>query len=98
MINISKPVLFFLLLFLGLIYAVIEEDEFYCKVEQEKFRICRRCSSISEKCPTDPDDCSCDNIELWDGNKFVGGSSCKDGFCYTSKRAISNIENKTFSH
>ena len=41
MMATSKPVLFFLILFLGIIFAVvIEEDEFYCKMEKEKFRIC----------------------------------------------------------
>ena len=58
MIATSKPFLFFLILFLGIICAVvIEEDEFYCKMEKEKFRICRRCPEISGRCPTDPEDC-----------------------------------------
>jgi len=85
MIATSKTFLFILILFLGIICAVvIEEDEFYCKMKKEKFRICRRCPDISGRCPTDPEDCSCDNIELWNGEKFVGGSGCQDGFCYIS--------------
>ena len=58
MIATSKPFLFLLILFLGIICAVvIDEDEFYCKMEKEKFRICRRCPDISGRCPTDPEDC-----------------------------------------
>jgi hypothetical protein len=58
MIATLKQVSFFLILFLRIICAVvIEEDEFYCKMEKEKFRICRRCPEISGRCPTDPEDC-----------------------------------------
>ena len=41
-------------------------DEFYCKVESDRYRICRRCPTLEEDCeePLPNDGCKCENLEF----------------------------------
>ena len=48
-------------------------------------RICRRCPDIKSPCPQDPEGCQCENIELFENGKYIGGSNCDNGFCFVSK-------------
>lgn len=83
---VSKSiVLTILLCFVAVLNTTAEDEGFYCKIEQEKFRICRRCPHINGVCPNDPvDGCHCENIELFEDGKYVGGSKCENEFCFVS--------------
>ena len=68
------------------------DDDFYCKSEERRYSVCRRCPTIDEKCDKDPEPgCRCENIQVQDPSaprgtvKLIGGSDCGSGFCYTSK-------------
>jgi len=71
-----------------------EDNGFFCKKEEGKYRICRRCPDIQKDkpCKDDISDCQCDNIEVYDEEqgKYIGGSSCEDGFCFVSKERALN--------
>ena len=45
-------------------------DEFYCKVDEGNYEICRKCPTLEEKCetPLENEKCQCDNI------RFINGS------------------------
>ena len=76
-----------------LIYGIFHltfasDDEFYCKVKDEFYKICRRCLSTDGPCPDEPKACQCENIEAYNSEtlEYYGGSDCKNNdFCYVSK-------------
>merc|ERR1712051_140326 len=58
------------------------------RAKEDKWAICRRCLETDKKCFQDPDGCHCENVQVADptqNDKLIGGSDCKDGFCYISK-------------
>ena len=56
-----------LLLGLMLVSAVFaKHDEWYCKVDSDKYQICRKCKTLKEVC--DYDDCKCENIKFANAN------------------------------
>ena len=66
----------------------IEDDNFFCRTKENAWSLCRRCTTIDEKCPQDPEGCHCENIQIADpeqDGKMIGGSDCNEGFCYISK-------------
>ena len=76
-----------ILIFVFFLFTSAIDDEFYCKVKKDKYRICRRCPNIEGPCPQDPVECQCENINVYndDTEEHDGGSECKNGFCYVSK-------------
>jgi len=72
------------------------DDDFYCRAKEDKWAICRRCLETDKKCFQDPDGCHCENVQVADpkqNDKLIGGSDCKDGFCYISVES-SNCSDK----
>ena len=60
---------FLLLTSVFLYFCVIQarqDDEFYCKVSEDKYKICRRCPTLNEDCeePLPNDGCKCENLEF----------------------------------
>ena len=55
-----------LLLGLMLVCAVFaKHDEWYCKVDSDKFQICRKCKTLEEDCDYEaPDNCKCENMKF----------------------------------
>lgn len=83
--NIFKVI--FLLFGLFLFTFAMDDDAYYCKMVEEWYRICRRCSTAEELCPDEPDVCQCENIEAYNSltEEYYGGSDCeKNDFCYVS--------------
>ena len=40
-------------------------DEWYCKVDNDKYQICRKCKTLEEDCDYEaPDDCKCENMKF----------------------------------
>ena len=67
---------FFILTSFFLYFWVVEarlNDEFYCKVETDRYRICRRCPTLEEDCeePLPNDGCKCENLA------FPKSDTCK---------------------
>ena len=61
--------IFLLLTSVFLYFCVIQarqDDEFYCKVSKDKYKICRRCPTLNEDCeePLPNDGCKCENLEF----------------------------------
>ena len=89
-----------------------DEDEFYCRIKEENYRICRRCRSTDGPCPQELDECQCENIEAYNSEtqEYYGGSDCetkpinetippkKIDFCYVSKLLNSIQEWLTVVH
>ena len=60
---------FLLLTSVFLYFCVIQarlDDEFYCKVSEDKYKICRRCPNLNKDCeePLPNDGCKCENLEF----------------------------------
>ena len=68
-----------LLLGLMLVCAVFaKHDEWYCKMDSDKYQICRKCKTLEEDCDYEaPDNCKCENL------KFAN-TDCKLDFFKTS--------------
>jgi len=85
-------------------FASSTNDEFYCKVDEGNYEICRKCPTLTDKCeiPRRNDGCQCDNIKFTDANGILkGGSSCEDEFegeklCYVT--SFSNCTDKKYSN
>ena len=74
-----------LLLGLMLVCSVFaKHDEWYCKVDSDKFQICRKCKTLGENCDkVAPKDCKCENL------KFIKNDrSCKLEFIPTLESGI----------
>ena len=42
-----------------------KHDEWYCKVDFDKFQICRKCKTLEENCDYEaPDYCICENMKF----------------------------------
>ena len=60
---------FLLLTSVFLYFCIVQarlDDEFYCKVSEDKYKICRRCPTLNEDCeePLPNDGCKCENLEF----------------------------------
>ena len=63
----SKTFLFLTSIFLYFcIIQARQDDEFYCKVREDKYKICRRCPNLNEDCeePLPNVGCKCANLEF----------------------------------
>ena len=72
------------IVYLRLLFLILLD----CRAKEDKWAICRRCLETDKKCFQDPDGCHCENVQVADptqNDKLIGGSDCKDGFCYISK-------------
>jgi len=91
------------LLLLGLMFvsAVFSKhDEWYCKVREDKYEICRKCKTLDDDCDKEaPADCKCENLKLANGDfEMVGGpETCQtnDKFCYVTED--SNCDDAEYS-
>jgi len=85
----AKVCLFILgLMFVSAVFA--KHDEWYCKVAEDKYEICRKCKTLDEDCDEEPPaDCKCENLKFANFDyKMVGGpETCQtdDKFCYVSE-------------
>jgi len=81
---VAKEIVVCIIIIIGALQAL--EDEYYCKNEEGRYKICRRCNDVSGSCDVDYDneDCRCDNIQLYSPltEGLKGGSKCLDGYCY----------------
>ena len=74
--HISLPVLsfairktmrksFIFLLGFSLIFVVFAaNDEFYCNLNPDQYKVCRTCNSLDQDCEESKPQCGCDNIEI----------------------------------
>ena len=53
------------------VILAFEDDEFYCKVDDRQFKICRKCPNLRVSCEKQQSKCECDNIELKLGKLFI---------------------------
>ena len=60
----------FILLSLEMHFVRPSHDEFYCKVDEGNYEICRKCPTLEEKCetPLENEKCQCDNIRFTNGS------------------------------
>jgi len=90
-----------LILGLMLVCSVFaKHDEWYCRVAEDKYEICRKCKTLDEKCDEEPPpDCKCENLKFANNDyEMVGGpKTCqtKDKFCYVSED--SSCDDKEYS-
>ena len=50
-------------------FCAVFADEFYCKKEEGKYQICRKCISLDDKCEDISSECKCDNIAIIDSKQ-----------------------------
>ena len=70
--NIIFVTLFILLSF-EMHFVYPSNDEFYCKVDEGNYEICRKCPTLEEKCetPLENEKCQCDNIRFTNGSMIL---------------------------
>ena len=62
-VNMAKVCLLFGLMLFSAVFA--KHDEWYCKVDSDKYQICRKCKTLEEDCDYEaPDDCKCENLKF----------------------------------
>merc|ERR1711956_122899 len=97
-LNMAKACLLLGLMLVSAVFA--KHDEWYCKVDSDKFQICRKCKTLGEDCDYEaPDNCKCENMKFANTDyEFVGGpETCQtdDPFCYVSEN--SNCDDYEYS-
>ena len=59
----AKVCLLFGLMLFSAVFA--KHDEWYCKVDSDKYQICRKCKTLEEDCDYEaPDECKCENMKF----------------------------------
>jgi len=89
----AKVCLFILgLMFVSAVFS--KHDEWYCKVREDKYEICRKCKTLDEDCDEEaPADCKCENLKFANVTgdyEMVGGpETCQtdDPFCYVTENS-----------
>ena len=62
-VNMAKACLLLGLMLVCAVFA--KHDEWYCKVDSDKFQICRKCKTLEEDCDYEaPDNCKCENMKF----------------------------------
>merc|ERR1711971_1179601 len=97
-VNMAKVCLLLGLMLVSAVFA--KHDEWYCKVDSDKYQICRKCKTLEEDCDYEaPEECKCENMKFANTEyELVGGpETCQteDPFCYVSEN--SNCEDREYS-
>jgi len=90
----------FSIFFITSFFVTCNGKEFYCKYEEENYKVCRTCTDLDYDCEV-PEACQCGNIQIYnrDSGILEGGSDCSsvdeetgENWCYVSEGACLDAE------